>query len=153
INGPGRTLSIGAGGIDAQARYKGDLIRFDSTLSLGDNQTWRVVNAGTTLSSSGSISQNGRNLTLTGDGAFEFSGSVSGGGMLSLDGTRLLIGAAGLSSTNVLGIAAASTINTQGNSASFSSGISGNGDLTKAGNGVLTLTGDSPNFFGRIIVK
>jgi len=153
----GTTLTVGAHGIAQLAGAVGTTI--SSGLALGANQTWSNAAAGA-LVISGGVNLSTYTLTVSGTGANEISGAMSGAGALvkSNAGTLTLGGAntyAGGTTVNA-GRLVGSAVSLQGAIANFSvvefaeatngaygGVLSGTGQLVKTGAGVLSLTGDN----------
>ncbi len=107
---------------------KGDTLNFTTA---GRSLTLTAGNQITT-SSAGTITTNNGAISLTGTNGIAFNHNFS----LNSNG-----GAIGINSPTAIGAGATLTLNDGGSNNTIASAISGNGSLTKAGAGTLTLSG------------
>lgn len=118
---------------------------FSSASPINDNTLFLAF--GTTAGASSSVGSGYVSVpTLSFTGGSDpdsLVGSVRVKGLLTLDGGTLQTDAGITSNRAVVVTSAGGTIDTNGFDSTLSGVINGSGDLTKAGNGILTLTGDN----------
>ncbi|MCX5673614.1 MAG: PEP-CTERM sorting domain-containing protein, partial [Planctomycetota bacterium] len=118
IQGPGRTLAVGAGGV-ASAGSGANVM--EPRIQLAANAIW-TIGPGNTLRLDGGVDGTGHSLTKSGPGAVEMAGATDLGPLDILGGTFLVSNTASVTSVTV----GAAT-------------LGGTGTIT----GPVTLTGDS----------
>ena len=137
------TLTLGSGGI---VNSSDAVITLSSKIGLGSTQTWTNNSTAHALSVTGVISGGATaGLTLSGPGAFNFSGanSFTGTTTLSTAGTALtLSGTNGALQTSAITLAGGSTLTLDNTAAANSSRLVSTVGITSAG-GTLNLIGTS----------
>jgi autotransporter-associated beta strand protein len=142
LNGAGN-ISLGAGTLtvtpNALSLFSGTISgtggltkNSSSTLQLTGNNTY----SGVTQINAGSLAITSNNSL--GDGSATNTVTFNGG--------TIRIDAGGINFARAITMTGAGTVNTNGNDATLSSVLTGNGNFTKSGDGRLTLTGNSPAF-------